>query len=26
VHQFQQLNSISGGALQVGQRIAIPKG
>jgi hypothetical protein len=26
VHQIQQLNSISGGALQVGQKIAIPKG
>jgi hypothetical protein len=26
VHQIQQLNSLSGGGLQVGQKIAIPKG
>jgi len=25
VHQIQQLNSLSGGGLQVGQRLAIPK-
>ena len=26
VHEIQQLNSLSGGSLQVGQKLAIPKG